>query len=202
MAVIAFGIYWLEYHEFVEAGASFASALRKARFVIRDKIHARDLAATLRSAHSIEEIQALLENHAETFRFAHMKLSDPLSRKRAPGRVTQELQALKLWKLEYPILQRASDHYDGLCLTIWSAIRHSQRPAGAERVARILAPAIAEWVGGRKRSEEEIRLKDRAHVPIEAHISPNGVRPKPVNIPDYHLPEPGWVPERENTLEA
>jgi len=160
MLLMGGGIYWLEYHEFVEAGASFAHALRKSRSVIQDKINARDLAATLRGARSIEEIQTILADSAETFRFAHMKLSDPFSRKQAAGRITQELQALKLWKLEYPVLQRASDEYDGICLTIWSAIASGQRPAGAERVARILAPAIAEWVGGRKRTPEEIRAAE------------------------------------------
>jgi hypothetical protein len=62
--------------------------------------------------------------------------------RRRPGRVTQELQALKLWRLEYPILH---PHADGLSLTIWCSLEASQRPAGAERVARIVGPAIAEW---------------------------------------------------------
>jgi hypothetical protein len=116
VALVALGVYWLEYHEFLDAGASLAHAIRKSRSVIQDKINARDLAALLRDARSIEEVQALLRDHAETFRFAHMKLSDPFRRKQAAGRLTQELQTLKLWKLEYPILQRASDEYDGCVL--------------------------------------------------------------------------------------
>jgi UDP-GlcNAc:undecaprenyl-phosphate GlcNAc-1-phosphate transferase len=201
VVVMAAGIYWLEYHEFLEAGASFAHAVRKSRVVIQDKINARDLADMLHSATSIEEIQALLEHHAETFRFSRMKLSDAYSRQRAPGRVTQELQALKLWKLEYPILQRSSDDYDGLCLTIWSAIAHSQRPAGAERVARILAPAIAEWCGGRKRTPEEIALADRA-IALNGTHRANGDRPRNVNVADLRLFDKDWPGESENTLEA
>ena len=146
----------------------------------------------------MEEIQALLSDSAETFRFAHMKLSDPFSRKQAAGRITQELQALKLWKLEYPILQRASDQYDGLCLTIWSAVTNGQRPAGAERVARILAPAIAEWAGGRKRTPEELEMLEEARAAAHNAIPD---RQRPVFIGDRRLLELEQ-PARENTLEA
>ena len=199
--VIAIGIHWLQYHEFLEAGASLAHAIRKSRSVIQDKINARDLSTLLRDARSIEEVQALLRDHAESFRFAHMKLSDPFSRKQAAGRVTQELQTLKLWKLEYPILQRASDEYDGLCLTIWSAIANGQRPAGAERVARILAPAIAEWVGGRKRTPEEIRMAERGIAMNTAHAAPNADRARGLFVADLRLLELEG-PESDSTLEA
>jgi hypothetical protein len=199
MVVMGWGIYWLEYHEFLEAGASFAHAIRKSRTVIQDKINARDLSTSLRGARSIEELQALLADSAETFRFAHMKLSDPFSRKQAAGRITQELQALKLWKLEYPILQRASDEYDGLCLTIWSAISNGQRPAGAERVARILAPAIAEWVGGRKRTPEETRTAERGIEMTAGHTAAD--RKHNVFVGDLRLFDLE-KPEPDNTLEA
>lgn len=153
--VIALGIYWLQYHEFLEAGASLRSAARKARSVIQDKINARDVAQAIRQAQSIEEIQAILNDNAPTFRFAYLKLSNPASRREMPGRITQELQALKLWKLEYPIVHGHPQQYDGLCLTIWCALETSQRPAGAERVAKIIGPAIAEWAcDGRLRTPE------------------------------------------------
>jgi UDP-GlcNAc:undecaprenyl-phosphate GlcNAc-1-phosphate transferase len=144
--VIALGIHWLQYHEFLEAGASLKSAARKARSVIQDRINARDVAQAVRQAQSIEEVHAILNDSTPTFRFAYMKLSDPTSRLQLPGRITEELQALKLWKLEYPIVYGHPKQYDGLCLTIWCALETLQRPAGAERVAQILGPAIAEWV--------------------------------------------------------
>jgi UDP-GlcNAc:undecaprenyl-phosphate GlcNAc-1-phosphate transferase len=145
LLVIALGVYWLQYHEFMEAGASFASAARKARSVIQDRINARDLAKLITQAHSIEEVQALLDDSAGTFRFAYMRLSGPESGRKMPGRITRELEALKLWKLEYPIAHTRRQDQDGLCLTIWCALEVSQRPAGAERVAQIIGPAIAEW---------------------------------------------------------
>jgi len=194
------GIYWLEYHEFLEAGASFAHAIRKSRTVIQDKINARDLAGTLRGARNIDEIQTLLAGSAETFRFAHMKLSDPFSRKQAAGRITQELQTLKLWKMEYPILQRASDEYDGLCLTIWCSISNGQRPAGAERVARIVAPAIAEWIGGRKRTAEEVRLAELGILMNGSHAA-NETRERGIFMGDLRLFDLE-KPQQDNTLEA
>lgn len=148
--LIGLAAYWLQYHEFLEAGSSFASAARKGRSVIQDRINARDVAQSILQAQTAEEIQALLSDNASTFRFAYMRLSDPESRQKMPGRVTQELQALKLWKLEYPIVHGHPKDYDGLCLTIWCALDTAQRPAGAERVAQILGPAIVEWAKNRK----------------------------------------------------
>jgi UDP-GlcNAc:undecaprenyl-phosphate GlcNAc-1-phosphate transferase len=143
--VIALGIYWLEYHEFVEAGASLASAARRGRTVIQDRINARDLAQMILRAESVDEVQALLDDSADSFRFEYMRLSDLQSRTKTPGRITRELQAVKLWKLEYPIVHGKPQEYDGLCLTIWCALEVPQRPAGAERIAKIIGPAIAEW---------------------------------------------------------
>ncbi|HJQ10167.1 MAG TPA: MraY family glycosyltransferase [Gemmatimonadaceae bacterium] len=142
---MAFGIHWLEYHEFLAARSSIFSAARNARSVIRDKINARDIAQVIRDAESFQEVQATLHDSAGVFRFAHMKLTDAASRRRAPGRISQELQALKLWKLEYPIIHEDSTDHDGLSLTIWCALEAARRPAGAERIAQIIGPAIADW---------------------------------------------------------
>jgi UDP-GlcNAc:undecaprenyl-phosphate GlcNAc-1-phosphate transferase len=146
VVIMGLGIYWLEYHEFLEAGASVASAPRKARRILQDRINARDVAQLIRRATSLDDVQAILQDNAGIFRFAYMKLSDPELRTKMPGRITEELQALRLWKLEYPILHGTPPKQDGLCLTIWSAVENLNRPAGAERVAEILGPAIAEWV--------------------------------------------------------
>lgn len=143
--LIAVSISWLQYHEFTEAGTAFANAARSAPSVIRDKIHARDIAALVREAQSLGDVQEILENSAPLFRFAYMKLDTPQTRARTPGRHSQELQALKMWKLEYPIVHGNPEHYDGLCLTIWADIDDTPYPASAERVANIIGPTIAQW---------------------------------------------------------
>jgi UDP-GlcNAc:undecaprenyl-phosphate GlcNAc-1-phosphate transferase len=193
---MAFGIHWLEYHEFIAARSSIFSAARNARSVIRDKIHASDIAQVIANAKSFEEVQATLHDNAATFRFAHMKLSDSASQRRMAGRVTQELQSLRLWKLEYPIVHEHVTEYDGLCLTIWCSMETSQRPAGAERVAQIIGPAIGEWVrtngaaNGRSGPDEDLVLRHDGEL----------VRPK---IEDSELiRDLEWEPEQENSLGA
>ena len=193
---MAFGIHWLEYHEFLAARSSIFSAARNARSVIRDKINARDIAQVIANAQSFEEVQATLHDNAATFRFAHMKLSDSASRRRAASRVTQELQALKLWRLEYPIVHENTTEYDGLCLTIWCALEISQRPAGAERIAQIIGPAIGDWVRangagkGRTAPDDDLVLRHDGEL----------VRPK---VEDSELiRDLEWEPEQENSLGA
>ena len=193
---IAFGIHWLEYHEFLAARASLLSAARNARSVIRDKINARDIAQLIRDAKSFEEVQATLHDNAGTFRFAHMKLSDAASRRRTPGRITQELQALKLWKLEYPIIHQDSTDYDGLTLTIWCALETSQRPAGAERIAEIIGPAIADWARANGSSSRRAISGEDLVLRHDGEL----VRPK---VEDSDLiRDLEWEPPHENSLGA
>jgi UDP-GlcNAc:undecaprenyl-phosphate GlcNAc-1-phosphate transferase len=193
---IAFGIHWLEYHEFLEARSSLFSAARNARSVIRDKIHARDIAEIIRNANSLQEVQAILYDNAPAFRFAQMKLSDAESRYQAPGPITQELQALRLWKLEYPIVQEKPAVYDGLCLTIWCALEVSQRPAGAERVAQIIGPVIAEWVRANAWLTESSASREAI---VTRHNGQNGNHR--VHDPDLFRGL-AWDPAREASLEA
>jgi UDP-GlcNAc:undecaprenyl-phosphate GlcNAc-1-phosphate transferase len=195
--VMGLGIYWLEYHEFFEVGASVASAPRKARRILQDRINARDVAQLIRRAGSLDDVQTILHDNAGIFRFAYMKLSDPESRMKMPGRITQELQALRLWKLEYPILHDTPPAEDGLCLTIWSAMENLNRPAGAERVAEILGPAIAEWV------------RHRGHVAATASYAERFIHQTDTETGLDLTPEDQralarvrWQPAKESTLEA
>lgn len=196
IVAIALGIHWLEYHEFLAARSSIFSAARNARSVIRDKIHARDIAQVIRNAQSLEEVQATLHDSAGTFRFAHMKLSDSASRRRVAGRAAQELESLRLWKLEYPIVQENATEHDGLCLTIWSSLDISPRSAGAERIARIVGPAIGDWArtngdgNGRAAPDDDLVLRHDGEL----------VRPK-IEDSDV-IRDLEWEPEEENSLGA
>jgi UDP-GlcNAc:undecaprenyl-phosphate GlcNAc-1-phosphate transferase len=193
---MALGIHWLEYHEFMAARTSISSAARNARSVIRDKIQARDIAQIIRDAKSFEEVQATLHDSAGTFRFAHMKLSDAASRRRAAGRATQELEALKLWKLEYPIIHENATDYDGICLTIWCSMEAAQRHAGAERIARIVGPAISDWVRANGDGSQRAVSSDNLVLRHDGEL----VRPK---IEDSELiRDLEWEPEQEKSLGA
>jgi UDP-GlcNAc:undecaprenyl-phosphate GlcNAc-1-phosphate transferase len=196
IVVIGGGIYWLEYHEFFEAGSSVASAMRNARSVIRDKINARDMAKAIRVASTREQVETLLQESAPKFRFSHMTLTDLESRKRAPGRHTQELQALRLWKLEYPILANGSHDHNALCLTIWCSLSVAQRPAGAERVAQILGPAITAWAVQAEMKQRPLRIG-----PVALEVASS----QRADAPPSEQPKVGWRAKgnrREPTLDA
>lgn len=147
--MMVYGVRWLDYHEFLEAGASLASAMRKGRTVIRDRIAARDLVHLISHAATFEDLNALLIAHADTFRFAHMQFA--FGGDDTPS--AAELPLGRVWKLEYPLLQRAARIAQRAgrrdlapVLTIWCWLENDRPHAGAERIAQILAPALTAWV--------------------------------------------------------
>jgi UDP-GlcNAc:undecaprenyl-phosphate/decaprenyl-phosphate GlcNAc-1-phosphate transferase len=146
--VLVYGMRWLQYHEFVEAGMSFTSAVKKSRLVIRDKIIARDVALLVERARDLEELNAILARSAERFRFTKIELCfdcDPvpplrtLSTPHAPG-----------WRAEYPVAEVPATFpvYGGSIayLMIASPALDTRFAAGPERVARIVAPSVARWL--------------------------------------------------------
>jgi hypothetical protein len=137
---------WLEYHEFLEVGASFTSAARQARSVIQDKINARDLAMEIRKAETFEQLNAIIEESAPTFRFAHMELRYGTSPRHLPAHIAGELHSTSFCKLEYPIPQRTMKRNQFVVLNVWCTTEPLPRPVSAERVARIISPAISTWM--------------------------------------------------------
>jgi len=145
--IMVYGVRWLEYHEFLEAGASVTSAARQARWVIQDKINARDLAMAIRKADSFEKLTAIIEEAAPTFRFSHMELRNGALARHLPPHIAGELHTARFCKLEYPIAQqRVAKPNDFVTLNIWCTTETLKRPVGAERVARIIGPAISSWL--------------------------------------------------------
>jgi hypothetical protein len=121
--------------------------------VIRDKILARDVALLLDQARDLEELSAILRRNAPAFRFVDLDVcldADPLP----------PLSALTTpngnhWRLEYPIAtRRARANY----LVITCPIDKTRDIANPERVARILAPAIARWMETRAHAELPVAL--------------------------------------------
>jgi len=144
--IMVYGVRWLEYHEFLEAGASFTSAARQARWVIQDKIHARDLASAIRRAETFDALASIVEEAASTFRFSHMELRYGALARHLPPHIAGELHTARFCKLEYPIAQRVAKPNDFVTLNIWCTTETLKRPVGAERVARIIGPAISSWL--------------------------------------------------------
>ena len=148
--IMVYGVRWLEYHEFLEASASVTSAARQARWVIQDKINARDVAALIRKAESFERLVSIIEDSAPLFRFSHMELRHGALARHLPSHIAGELHTARFCKLEYPVAQRSARPNDFVTLNIWCTTEAMRRPVGAERVARIIGPAISGWleVGG------------------------------------------------------
>src|SRR5438105_7677016 len=143
--IMVYGVRWLEYHEFLEASKSVTSAARQARSVIQDKINARDVAMLIRKADSFEKLAEIVEESAPLFRFSHMELRHGALARHLPPHIAGELHTARFCKLEYPIAPRSAKPNDYVTLNIWCTTE-LLRPVGAERVARIIGPAISGWL--------------------------------------------------------
>lgn len=147
--IFAYGIRWLQYHEFLEASTVVASAGSRMRGAIRDTISARDFARLITAASTLEEINAILEDAAEVFRFAHMGVG--ASGAHTPAHVLADTPLPRVWKAEYPVITPDGDAMHDVTgeratLTIWCTMAPRRAPAtSVERVASILASAIAVW---------------------------------------------------------
>jgi UDP-GlcNAc:undecaprenyl-phosphate/decaprenyl-phosphate GlcNAc-1-phosphate transferase len=143
--LLLYGMRQLEYHEFAEAGAVLASGFVRVRRIIQDQIHARDLAKMVDHAGSIAQLDRMLEIQCAAFGFLGMEVCRESSacRRRL---VEANGVAARAWKIDYPVTSRETVTDDPYVLRIWCGFDRSYRPFGAERVARVLAPAIEAWL--------------------------------------------------------
>jgi UDP-GlcNAc:undecaprenyl-phosphate GlcNAc-1-phosphate transferase len=146
LVIFVYGVRRLRYHELLEAGWSLTAAALSGRAVIRDRIHARDVAELLRRAESLDQLALLLANSAERFRFVHVELQDVPETGRVVAPVPVQLHGFRTSKLEYPVTRSHAELSHPMTLSIWCAVERRGSPAGAEGVAKILAAAIADWL--------------------------------------------------------
>lgn len=140
--LVIHGTRWLQYHEFQEAQASFTSGVRRARRVIRDRILARDLEARIRGADTIPEIGRLLEQHRMSLGFDVLALcdaSDVRTRVEAALAMTDQRP-----RLTFPVTGRGWAVDDSMLIVASWRRGTRQPPLYAERVIRILVPAVEE----------------------------------------------------------
>lgn len=144
LLLILYGMRRLNYSEFVESRVALASGLRRIRRIIQDQIYAREVAQLIPRLDTLRQINALLEGKAHEFGFQEMQV-DRVSALEEDRIVGANGRGSRAWKLEYPIMADNSDEDDPYVLRICCGAP-AARPHGAERVARILAPAIEEWL--------------------------------------------------------
>lgn len=141
--------------------------------MIGDAIHARDIAHVIGHAHTLDEVSALLSDAALDLGFAHVSI-------RAGGDRRDEgvlAAAADLWHIEYPIpmppgVAYAHVGHEPMMLTIWCRTDGTDRPAGAERIARILAPAIGAWVANMPAIWPEDAEHPLVRLPVHSPIVP------------------------------
>ena len=147
----------LNYPEFVESRAALASEARRIRRIIHHQIYARELAQVILGAKFVAEISSLLEGKAAVFGFQRMVVArqSELDDDRCAG---ASRRAPHGWKLDYEIMGAEYDD-DPYVLRICCASGSLPGACldGAERVARIVGPAV-----------EECLLKSQAEAPAVA----------------------------------
>ena len=152
--LLIYGTNLLSYHELIVAGEVLMSAPSRARRVITDQIIALDLTSTMDQASSIDEVASLLSTAANKFGFLAMELGGEAlaGRKFSHDRIIAQTWA---WKLEYPIRVADNSIDTSYTLIIWCSQERNHRPYGAERIARILGPALGQWLESQSMEVEE-----------------------------------------------
>jgi UDP-GlcNAc:undecaprenyl-phosphate/decaprenyl-phosphate GlcNAc-1-phosphate transferase len=140
------GMHRLNYPEFVESRAALAFEARRIRRIIHHQIYARELAQQILGAESMEEISYILQGNAAVFGFQRMVVAreSELDDDRCAG---ASRRAPHGWKLDYEIM--GPDYDDDPYILRICCVSGSLRgacPDGAERVARIMGPAVEEWL--------------------------------------------------------
>ena len=146
LGLLLFGLHHLDYHEFLEAGAVLATGVLRARRIIRDQIHARDLCAVVIAAESLEHLDAVLTDNASNFGFVGLTVCQESCTRWGRADFGRYQGMMRVWKLDYPIGPYNCNDDDPFVLRIWCDADEGNRPLGALRVARILAPSIEAWL--------------------------------------------------------
>jgi UDP-GlcNAc:undecaprenyl-phosphate/decaprenyl-phosphate GlcNAc-1-phosphate transferase len=147
LLVLLFGVRRLNYPELGESGAVFASGFRRLRRIIHDQIYARELAELILRSESLFQINTSLQASAAEFGFQRMELAreSALDDDRCAGASGRGPRG---WKLDYAVMPADSEEDDPYVLRICCASVSPRKvcPQGAERVARIVAPAVEQWL--------------------------------------------------------
>jgi hypothetical protein len=89
-----------------------------------------------------------------------------------PPHIAGELHTSRFCKLEYPIMHPSAKPNDIVTLNIWCTTEKLRRPVGAERVARIIGPAIAGWMEVGHLAPIEVPTVSTASLPAATTVQP------------------------------
>ena len=157
--LVIYGTNLLSYHELIVAGEVLVSGPSRARRVISDQIRALDLAAQIQKSATIADVSETLSDASASFGFLGMELTgEDLTLDRIADHI---LSANWAWKLDYPIRMSGDGRTIHYVLSIWCSPEQSARPYGAERVARVVGPALQRW----------FEVRARGSVPTPTHVA-------------------------------
>jgi UDP-GlcNAc:undecaprenyl-phosphate GlcNAc-1-phosphate transferase len=176
LALFLLAVYQLGYHELSDAGASVLSAARRARRVIRDKIHAREVAQFVREATSLAEVESRLERAVETFGFVHVQICRESSRRRIPDDVIARLGHVS--RLDHPVTSESVDVHDPIVLRIWFTTGDKVISHTVVRFAEMVGPSVERWLA--RASLRDVQQVLRGHRDREDAFDVARVTPTPL----------------------
>jgi UDP-GlcNAc:undecaprenyl-phosphate GlcNAc-1-phosphate transferase len=144
LLLILYGVRRLNYAEFAGGRAALASGLGRVRRIIHDQIYASEVAQLIADAGSLGEINAILSTKAREFGFEGM-LVDRASLLDDRSRAGTHRPGGLAMTLDHPVLCGDAEEDDPYVLRVRCGLPVGPRPHGAERVARIVVPAIEAW---------------------------------------------------------
>lgn len=176
LALLLYGIHHLDYHEFAEAGAVMVSGIFRLRRVIQDQIHARDLSHIIPRAGSLEELNAILTDNASNFAFAGMMVCEEIGTEWGQVGLDVRRANPRAWKLDYPVVPYGYSGANPFVLRVWCDPEEGDRPLGALRVARILAPSTSSWLVRNRilaQDQPECELVNETFGNAPTHVPPS-----------------------------
>jgi UDP-GlcNAc:undecaprenyl-phosphate/decaprenyl-phosphate GlcNAc-1-phosphate transferase len=149
LMLILYGMRHLNYAEFIEGRDVIASGLGRIRRIVHDQIYAREVAQLIPRSENMRQINGLLEAKAREFGFQSIQVAraSALEDERLAGR---NGRAGITWRLDHILTGGEAAEDDPFILRISCGLPVGPRPHGAERVARIVVPAIEEWLAKTK----------------------------------------------------
>jgi UDP-GlcNAc:undecaprenyl-phosphate GlcNAc-1-phosphate transferase len=182
LLLILYGVRHLKYAEFTQGRAALASGFGRIRRIIHDQIYASELAQLIADSGSLDEIATILETRAHEFGFEAILLDRAGALETRSVGSPHRRVGLAL-TLDHPIMSGDMDEDDPYVLRIRCGLPVGPRPHGAERVARIVVPAIEAWF-----------VKNRAPVqsPLPTAVAgePRRVLAEEVGEPANAYPQP------------
>jgi UDP-GlcNAc:undecaprenyl-phosphate GlcNAc-1-phosphate transferase len=143
--LVLYGLNQLSYHEFSIARSVLVSGLGIARVIIREQIRAYELAQQLSRAGSKTEIDEQLAQAAEQFGFSYMEFDWETKFPRGLREVRGGLER-SMCRIEYPVIRSPMDRDELIVIRIWCGSENYRLTSTAQRVVRIVAGALADWV--------------------------------------------------------